>query len=457
MQSVSGFDFFPLNIDENGKLTNSAELDSLKGRADTATDLIIFGHGFRNSVDDASQLYFTFLKSFRAHFARPEFAGFANRDFIAAGVYWPSKALPESFGTAEGSVQSADDGAPFKAALAAKLEDLKTVCPTHSGQLDRAIELLANIEDDGTAQNQFTELVLSLTDGSQLDITEGLPKIRSQEGTVILQKLSAPIILSPAPADSSDDGGVESIDDPGFADAGGGAQSVGSMFGSILNGVEKFLNGTTWWVMKNRAGVVGANGVAQVVRALKAAKPGLRIHLVGHSLGGRMMAACANSLAQDPLVQPDSVTLLEAAFSHYGFSANNGDGVAGFFRDVIAKNVVKGPFLATFSAQDEAVGADYALASRVADDNVKAVGDANDPFGGIGRNGAQKTTESQFLKLQPAGTPYQPFKLGIVNCLDGSGGLIKNHGDVTNSDVTYVFSCSVAATQPAAAVQGGAT
>ena len=50
MQSVSGFDFFPLNIDENGKLTNSAELDALKGRADTAADLIIFGHGFRKDA-----------------------------------------------------------------------------------------------------------------------------------------------------------------------------------------------------------------------------------------------------------------------------------------------------------------------------------------------------------------------------------------------------------------------
>ena len=404
MQSVNGFDFFPLNIDENGKLTNSAELDDLQSRADTATDLIIFGHGFRNSVNDANQIYFTFLKNFRAHFPRPEFAGFGMRDFIAAGVYWPSKSLPENFGAAEGSVQSADETAPLKAALAGKLEDLKTVCPTHSGQLDRAIELLSNIEDDGAAQNQFTELVLSLTDGSELDATEALPKIRSQEGTVILRKLSAPIVLT-RPSDSIGDGGVQSLDDIGFTSDEGGAQSFGSMFGSILNGAEKLLNGTTWWVMKNRAGIVGSNGVAQAVRALKTAKPGLRIHLVGHSLGGRMMAACAKSLAQDPLIQPDSVTLLEAAFSHHGLSPNNGNGLAGFFRDVIAKQVVKGPFLATFSAQDEAVGGDYALASRVADDNTEAVGDANDPFGGIGRNGAQKTTECQFLGCNPLALP----------------------------------------------------
>jgi esterase/lipase superfamily enzyme len=208
--------------------------------------------------------------------------------------------------------------------------------------------------------------------------------------------------------------------------------------------------------MKNRCGVVGAAGVAQSVRDLAAAKPSLKIHLVGHSLGGRLMAACAKSLAQDPLYEPASVTLLEAAFSHFGFSADNGKGTPGFFRDVIARKVVKGPLVATFSAQDSVVGTTYALASRVAGDNVKAIGDANDPFGGIGRNGAIKTAESASNKLKKAGAPDGPYKfqLGIVNCLDGSGGLIKDHGDVTNQDVTYAFACSVVSTQAGAAATG---
>ena len=164
------------------------------------------------------------------------------------------------------------------------------------------------------------------------------------------------------------------------------------------------------------------------------------------------MAACASSLAQDPIYRPASVTLLEAAFSHFGFSANNGKGTPGFFRNVIDKQVCKGPLLATFSAQDSVVGTTYALASRLANDNVKAVGDANDPFGGIGHNGAVMTKESVSSKLKQAGAPdgqaYQ-FALGIVNCLDGSGGLIKDHGDITNPDVTYAFACSVVATQSA--------
>jgi hypothetical protein len=166
------------------------------------------------------------------------------------------------------------------------------------------------------------------------------------------------------------------------------------------------------------------------------------------------MAACAKSLAQDPILHPDSLMLLEAAFSHYGFSDNNGDGTAGFFRDVIAKKVVKGPLLETFSIQDTVVGLDYSISSRLADDNVKAIGDATDKFGGIGRNGSQKTKESVFMKLKTAASPGIPyaFKAGIVTNLDGSGGLITAHGDITNEDVTYAFASSLASDSSLGAV-----
>src|SRR6185369_14569083 len=78
----------------------------------------------------------------------------------------------------------------------------------------------------------------------------------------------------------------------------GTAQSLESAFGSVFGRIGQFLNLTQWYVMKNRSGVVGAAGVAQAVRDLKAANPAIKIHLVGHSLGGRLMAGCAKSLAE---------------------------------------------------------------------------------------------------------------------------------------------------------------
>lgn len=126
----------------------------------------------------------------------------------------------------------------------------------------------------------------------------------------------------------------------------------------------------------------------------------------------------------------------EAAFSHYGFSPANGRGVAGFFRDVVEKKIVKGPFVSTFSAEDTVVGKADAISSRLARDSSREIGDASDEFGGIGRNGALKTIE---VASSPLLTPEKAYdyRLGVINNLDGSGGLIKNHGDVANAAVTH--------------------
>ena len=157
------------------------------------------------------------------------------------------------------------------------------------------------------------------------------------------------------------------------------------------------------------------------------------------------MAACAKALGDRPKVQPDSLTLLEAAFSHYGFSADNGRGTAGFFRDVIARKVVKGPIVSTFSAEDTVVGRAYAISSRLARDASREIGDAQDEFGGIGRNGALKTPEVAHSPLRAPGSAYD-YAPDVINNLDGSGGMIKNHGDVTNPAVTYAFASVLART-----------
>ena len=225
----------------------------------------------------------------------------------------------------------------------------------------------------------------------------------------------------------------------------GGTQGVRAFFGSIAGRVGQFLNLTSWYVMKNRSGIVGQNGVAPCVRELRRDHPKVRVHLVGHSLGGRLMASCAKTLAQPPAVKVDSLTLLQAAFSHFGLSADNREGKPGFFRDVIKQKVVTGPMVATFSFQDTVVGKAYAIASRLAGDNTEAVGDGNDPYGGIGRNGGQNLTEMSSQVLHDAGAAYT-FAPNIVHCLDGSGGLITSHGDVENERVTWAFASAVAST-----------
>ena len=443
MAVLEGFDFFPLHCDDNGALAQPAELQMLTAAIvqRPATDVVFIAHGFRNDENDATGLYSEFLRTFRAHLDRAEFAGVKARTFVVAGVYWPSKTFRESFD--EGAVQGLDDAEAEKREVRRRLQQMKaTATPAERTKIDKAIGLLDRVEGDTMVQDEFVSLVLSLLDGVNLDPTEGLQKIRSQPGSRVLEVLQEPLFL-PTVEDSDDEGGAGHVDSVGSDDA-GRTEGITSVVGSIFGGIGQFLNLTTWYQMKDRAGTVGANGVAAAVRAVRAAAPGVKVHLVGHSLGGRVMAACAKALAEEGVHKMDSLMLLQAAFSHYGLSATL-QNKPGFFRAVIDKSVVRGPLLSTYSAEDTVVGKAYAITSRLANDNTRAIGDHNDEYGGIGRNGAQNATHSIVEPLHQAGTAYAFVSGKIIN-LNGSGGLITSHGDVRNSNVTYAFASGVAKT-----------
>jgi hypothetical protein len=421
MQDVAGFDFFPLTFVADGTLEASQDVDAFidRARSTPATDAIFIAHGFRNDASEATALYASFLTSFRGQMARKEFHALAVRRYVVAAVYWPSKPFRETFDDTDGTRGLRD---PREAARDAqvRLADLKhDASPAHRAKLEKAERLLPDLEGHPKRQDEFVALVMSLVEHAALDKTEGLPQLRKQSGSEVLARLGTP--------------------------AGEGSRDIRGVLGTVAGGVGHFLNLMTWYVMKDRAGAVGASGVAPAVRALHHSVPTTRIHLVGHSLGGRLMATCAKALGEPPMVQPDSFMLLEAAFSHYGFSANNGHGTPGFFRDVVAKQVVKGPFVSTFSAQDTVVGKAYSVMSRLSGDSTREIGDASDMFGGIGRNGPLKTTEVATSPLHAAGTRYT-FQPHVINNLDGSGGLIRNHGDVTSEAVTYAFASAVAGT-----------
>ena len=449
MESIQNFDFFRLQFDDGGNLIQRQALDEMKQHAlsSGATDAIFIAHGFRNSELDATSLYTNFLTNFRSHVNGVLQPSLGSRKFVVAGVYWPSKPFTEE-GDQGGSVQSADGETVEMEAVKQKLEEMKATEANaiQKPKIERAIQLLDRVKDDRDAQDEFVELVLSLLDNSEPDPTEGIERVRGTPGSELLDKLRTPIIVTTSGPKEFEGGGASA--GPVFVGGGddGGSQGIGSFFSSVFGRIGHFLNLTLWYVMKNRSGVVGGNGAAKAVREFKGSLPAVRIHLVGHSLGGRLMAACTKALAAPPVVHLDSLSLLEAAFSHYGFSADNGKGQEGFFHSVVTSAVVQGPFIATFSKQDTVVGKVYAIASRLAGDNVQEVGDADDPFGGIGRNGAQRTTGAVIEPLRQAGSPPYRFEFGKIVSLDGSGGLIKNHGDVTNAEVTFAFACAVAET-----------
>ena len=71
------------------------------------------------------------------------------------------------------------------------------------------------------------------------------------------------------------------------------------------------------------------------------------------------------------------------------------------------------------------------------------MGDANDPYGGLGRNGAQKTPGAQTVALGQVGTPYAFVLRGVYN-LD-SNAVIGGHSDLAHPEVAYAIVSAVSA------------
>lgn len=215
----------------------------------------------------------------------------------------------------------------------------------------------------------------------------------------------------------------------------GGAASLATFLSGFKAAVMNVLNFTTYYEMKARAGNVGKNGVAKLIDKL--APQVQRIHLIGHSFGGRVVTATAASSSTDKI---KSMSLLQTAFSHNGFSKS----MKGFFRSVVDQKRVKGPILVTHTKNDKAVGVAYPLASKIVGDATAAFGDENDKFGGLGRNGAQQMEVGEVIKgnLLAQGGDYS-FQAGKFFNLEGSP-FIKGHGDVTGKEIAHAVRNAIA-------------
>jgi pimeloyl-ACP methyl ester carboxylesterase len=217
-------------------------------------------------------------------------------------------------------------------------------------------------------------------------------------------------------------------------------------FTGMRSGARRLLNLLTYWKMKHRAGLIGMTGLAPSLHQFREPLPNLRLHLVGHSFGGRLMSAAARGRkSSDPNLSIASMTLLQAAFSHHGFAEDYEGGKDGFFRRVLADHRVEGPILITHTSNDAPNAWAYPLASRLAGDKAAAfLGGKNDLYGSIGRNGAQKTPEATDEELLATDEVYA-FAPGVVHNLEASK-FIGDHGDVEGLEVGHAIVSAVAAT-----------
>ena len=226
---------------------------------------------------------------------------------------------------------------------------------------------------------------------------------------------------------------------------GGGQAGIGDVTRGIWHGAKEALRGATYWEMKNRAGTVGRLGLGPLLDQLHAAAPQLRVHLVGHSFGARLVSYALAGLTAGPAPSPvKSVTLIQGAFSHFAFTrplpfdAGRAGALAGL------QQRIDGPLTVVFSAHDSAIGTFYPLVSLAAGDDAAAARSPLYRWGGMGADGAQNS-DARRDAIQPAGpgTTYRFSRDQILN-VDASavvraGGPPSGaHSDIVHPEVSWV-------------------
>lgn len=473
MKTLHGLPYFEIEFDADGGLVAAAQASDATGfitsPAAGVTDVIAISHGWNNNMDEARRLYDDFFANFRARLDKGAIMAPASRALAVVAVLWPSKKFEDadlipggsaSLGpiAAAGGVGGGAAGAgagsapgPSDAQLRSLVDDLKAYLrsPASAAKLDAAKALIPTLQESADAQAKFVELVRSSVGPQAAGADDASDQFFARPAKDVMAELSKPLFTTPAPGGGGGAaGGVAGGIGGAAGGAGGGAAGfAGNFVGGIKNGAKNVLNFTTYYAMKARAGTVGTNGLNRVLRGLKAGKPALKIHLVGHSFGGRLVTAAADGPADQPAVPVTSLSLLQAAFSHNAFAAKFDTKNDGLFRKVVTEGKVTGPIIVTHTRNDRAVGLAYPIASRLASQKASALGDENDTYGGIGRNGAlaKFTPEAAAGRLLAVDTAYR-FAAGkrIHNLMADQ--FITSHGDVARAEVAQAVLSAIATT-----------
>ena len=437
-----GIPSFDVEFTKDGAVFDEAQLNALLAGL-TVSDLLVLSHGWNNDKAEASQLYDELVRNIekllnlRDQPSVPETLSefterLCGRTFAAVRIYWPSKKFADDDLIPGGGAATADAEQKNTKAVERVLDGLKedpqrlgdrTQPPARVEAMDRAKALLPQLATVD-AQKEFVKLLRQLLDPTMAEKDDASAGFLSAAAETLFANAAAPVV---APVAAGDGGGVGMTS--------GGAASLGDLLSGVQAAARRIANFATYYQMKSRAGTVGSKGVADMLKRVRKAKSDIRLHLVGHSFGGRLVTAAAHTLTAN--TNAVSVSLLQAAFSHNGLSGGFGDGEKekGFFRAVIDEKRVSGPIIITHTKNDKAVGVAYPLASRIAGQNAAALGDQNDPYGGMGRNGAQKTTEADNVATMGLpGTKYT-FKAGQVHNILSD--VITGHSDVTRIEVAY--------------------
>jgi len=433
--------FFDLEFTRTGRPYDAAQTQRILHEVPDLTDLIVISHGWSNDKAEAKSLYDKFFESMHSVIESKIVSGLGTRKLGAVCIYWPSKRYADDDlipgDGAASALQPNTDALmrllermkedpprlPDSASPSPPAMDEDSIAAMRRVHLDEARRLVPELEHNAEARRNFLFLLRAIVDPSDANYDDGSVGFFERDAEELFQNLKKPVN---APLGASAGGATTARTE--------GAAGLVDLIEGMTAAARRLVNYTTYYDMKQRAGVVGRAGLAQMLLRIRDRKPDLRLHLVGHSFGGLLVTAAAHALPQNT---PDvTLSLLQAAYSHNGLARNyDGKQHDGAFRKLLAVRSASGPIIITHTKNDRAVGIAYPLASRFSRDEAAALGDENDPYGGMGRNGARHTPEASTGTLEAVGYPYVFATAKVYNLR--ADRFITGHGDVTGVQVAY--------------------
>ncbi|MEV6398784.1 serine-threonine protein kinase [Streptomyces sp. NPDC051907] len=388
MPEMSVRPYREITFDKDGDV-DTAQRDRLAQM--DVTDLVMFAHGWNNSPAVANRLYSAFFAPF------PGLLGPSASRLGYAGVVWPSmKFVDEPIPDFRPSAASDWGDAVDPTLDRETAQALVDFFPGHAGTVARLSQLLAQQPESEAAFAEFGRLARQLAEvpagGLEAPFTDDLPWDEQGPPAVLYENT---LTMCRKFALALEEAGAVTKEEPALW-----SSPFDGGLGRMWKGAKELLRQTTYYAMKRRAGTVGELGLGPLLGQLARSSPQVRVHLVGHSQGARLVAFALRGLP-DGVRNVKSVTLLQGAFSHYAFAASlphaaHGSGV---LRDM--QHRVDGPVVACYSRHDSALGVIYPLASSLAGDTHSVAG-LDRRWWAMGHDGIQAVERTARLTLEEA-------------------------------------------------------
>lgn len=435
--------YFIVPFDEHGTCVGPRAQAELVSQSADATDVYLFSHGWNNDWSGAMSLYRRFVDAFLE--MRKEYWLEPDRPYkpLLAGIFWPSMVLvddsdapPRIAGGNGGPVGIDTELIPDILALSANLPE---------GDRERFYELLNQPSVNQDDAREIARIIYPWVGAVDTDLSESAEEPdRLAEAWLQDDDVETTTRVGGYVGQEPDDAKPQ-------AAAGGLLGDLDP--GRLLSAVSprNIVRSLSVLMMKDRAGKVGANGVASLLTSLaggptnKAAalNRGPRIHLVGHSYGCKVVLSALCAPDDEHAVVVDSVLLLQPAVSCYCFAEANGvPGTRhpGGYHKALERSRL--PIVCTFSNKDIPLSRLFHIAARRQSDlgEIKIAGAPPSRYAALGGYGPQGVAASETINATRAPQPYEDFSRKDVKVLGvKSHDLIRNHGDVSSSTTAWML------------------